>query len=115
MAEDVRKLLRSAYREFNARDIDAVLKRMAPDVTWPNGMEGGFVHGQEGVREYWTRQWQELEPHVEPLRIQQDGPDGWRIKVHQVVCDKAGNVLVDTIVFHRYTVVDGLIQKMDIQ
>jgi hypothetical protein len=30
-------------------------------------MEGGYVHGREGVREYWTRQWAIVGPHVEPL------------------------------------------------
>jgi len=26
-------------------------------VDWPNGMEGGRVHGHAEVRAYWTRQW----------------------------------------------------------
>jgi hypothetical protein len=30
-------------------------------------MEGGFVRGHDGVRSYWTRQWQVLDPTVEPL------------------------------------------------
>jgi uncharacterized protein YchJ len=29
-------LLRSAYRAFNARDIDAALELMHPEVDWPN-------------------------------------------------------------------------------
>jgi len=49
-------LLTAAYREFNARQIDAVLARMDPNVDWPNGMEGGRVHGQQEVRAYWIRQ-----------------------------------------------------------
>jgi hypothetical protein len=38
-------LLRKAYAAFNARDIDSALATMQPDVAWPNGMEGGMVHG----------------------------------------------------------------------
>jgi len=49
-------LLTGAYREFNARQIDAVLARMDPNVDWPNGMEGGRVHGHQEVRAYWIRQ-----------------------------------------------------------
>ena len=56
-ADDVRELLRRAYAAFNARDIDAVLSMMHPNVEWPNAMEGGYVYGHDGVREYWTRQW----------------------------------------------------------
>jgi hypothetical protein len=29
-------------------------------------MDGGYVHGREAVREYWTRQWTMVSPHVEP-------------------------------------------------
>jgi ketosteroid isomerase-like protein len=36
-----RELLKAAYRAFNARDIEGVLALMAPNVDWPNGMEGG--------------------------------------------------------------------------
>jgi len=50
-------LLASAYKFFNARDIDSVLKTMHNDVDWPNGMEGGRVHGHSAVRDYWLRQW----------------------------------------------------------
>ena len=63
------ELLIKAYREFNARQIDAVLARMAPNVDWPNGMEGGRVLGHDEVRAYWTRQWSVVSPHVEPLEF----------------------------------------------
>ena len=44
------ELLKKAYSAFNARDLDGALATMQPDVVWPNGMEGGVVHGHEGVR-----------------------------------------------------------------
>jgi ketosteroid isomerase-like protein len=37
---DVQQLLRRGYTAFNARDIDATLSMMHPDVKWANGMEG---------------------------------------------------------------------------
>ena len=51
------EVLRHMYASFNARDIDGVLAQLADDVTWANGMEGGYVQGHEAVGEYWTRQW----------------------------------------------------------
>jgi hypothetical protein len=48
------------YEAFNARDIDAVLLQMTEDVDWPNAWEGGRVHGHDGVRDYWIRQWSAL-------------------------------------------------------
>ena len=110
-----RELLEGAYRDFNARRLDAVLARMRPDVIWPNGMEGGFVYGQEGVREYWTRQWAVLDPHVVPVDISPDERARWIVKVHQVVHDREGKLLVDQIVCHAYEIHDSLIVRMDIE
>jgi ketosteroid isomerase-like protein len=111
---DVRQLLTRAYRDFNFRNIDAVLVVMHPDVLWANGMEGGHVHGREAVRAYWTRQFAMLDPHVEPVRIDQTGDDRFRVEVHQVVRDLSGNRILDTVVYHSYRIRDGLIERMDI-
>src|SRR5467141_1992292 len=61
MADDI-AVLRAIYNCFNARDIDGVLDALTDDVAWANGMEGGYVHGREGVREYWMRQWAIVSP-----------------------------------------------------
>ena len=47
-----REILFGAYRDFNSRNIDAILSRMHPEVEWANGMEGGHVHGKDDVRAY---------------------------------------------------------------
>ncbi|MGA2535521.1 MAG: nuclear transport factor 2 family protein [Terracidiphilus sp.] len=109
------EILVAAYREFNARHLDAVLVLMHPDVVWPNGMEGGYVHGHEGVRAYWTRQWGMIDPHVEPVKIEKDASGRSVVEVHQVVHDLSGNLLLDTIVHHAYTIHDGLIERMEIE
>ena len=110
-----RDLLLAAYQAFNARDIDTILAMMRPDVDWPNGMEGGRVNGQDNVRQYWTRQWGILDPHVEPVSIEDDEGGRSVVRVHQVVHDRAGNLVVDQFVEHVYTIRDGLIERMDIR
>lgn len=110
-----RELLIAAYRAFNARDIDTILAMMHPDVDWPNGMEGGRVNGQENVRRYWMRQWDILEPYVEPVSIEEDEARRSVVRVHQVVRDLAGNLVVDQFVEHVYTIRDGRIERMDIR
>jgi ketosteroid isomerase-like protein len=52
---DVETLLRRCYDAFNRRDLEGALALMHPDVTWPNGWEGGWLHGRDEVREYWQR------------------------------------------------------------
>ena len=46
------ELLTTAYRAFNVRDLEAALAAMHPEVEWPNTMEGGYVHGHDGVSAY---------------------------------------------------------------
>jgi ketosteroid isomerase-like protein len=101
------------YRRFNTRDMEAVLVMMSDDVEWANGMEGGYVHGRDGVRDYWTRQWAMIDPHVEPLSVT-DEPDGSLVEVHQVVCDLDGKVLADQVVFHRFEIEGDMIRRFDI-
>jgi hypothetical protein len=95
--------------------VDSILAVMHPQVEWPNGMEGGWLHGHEAVRAYWKRQWSLLDPHVEPIRIEPDGGGRMIVDVHQVVRDLAGTVLVDGIVRHVYLITDGLIRHMEIR
>ena len=90
------------YRSFNARDIDDVLSRLAPGVDWSNGMTGGREHGREAVRSYWTRQWREIDPRVEPLAIDFDGEGRAHVRVHQLVRSLDGQIADDPKVEHEF-------------
>ncbi|CAN5842852.1 nuclear transport factor 2 family protein [soil metagenome] len=109
-----RDLLIAIYQTFNRRDIDAVLWAMHPDVDWPNGMEGGRVYGHAGVRDYWTRQWNLIDPLVEPQHFSVDDQGRIVVDVHQVVRDRTGKVLVEQMIQHIYTFQDNLIRSMEI-
>jgi hypothetical protein len=108
-------LLKKLYAAFNARDLDASLAGMHADVVWPNGMDGGVVHGHDGVRQYWTRQWAMIDPHVEPVNFKVDDAGDVVTSVHQSVRDFSGKVLLDRMVEHVYTFEDGLIRRMKIR
>ncbi len=108
------ELLRAAYAAFNARDLDAAFATMAPDVAWPRAFKGGFVRGHDEVRAYWTEQWAEIDPHVEPVAFHPEGAGRILVDVHQVVRDLNGAVLGDEHVGHRFTIADGLIQAMEV-
>jgi ketosteroid isomerase-like protein len=69
---------------FNKRDIDGALALMKQDVSWPKASEGGKVDGKEEIRAYWTRQWGEFDPHVEPLAITEG--DGGTVRVRVRSC-----------------------------
>ena len=112
---NIEELITKTYAAFNARDINAVLAVMHPDVDWPNGWEGGRVLGHDEVRKYWTRQWKAINPTVTPERFVK-GEDGHiAVLVHQVVRDLEGNVISDGMVEHVYQLEDGLIKSMEIR
>jgi ketosteroid isomerase-like protein len=108
------ELLRAAYAAFNARDIDAALALMSPDVHWPKAFKGGFARGPEEVCAYWTQQWSEINPHVEPVAFHPEDAGQVLVEVHQVVRDLAGAVLADEHVGHHFTIEHGLIQAMEV-
>ena len=74
-----------------------------------------FVHGHAGIREYWTRQWKMIDPHVEPVGFKTNGNGNVIVEVHQVVHDLNANLLLDQMVKHVYTIEDGFIKRMEIE
>ncbi len=97
---DTQALIAEIYSAFNRRDVEA--------------SEGGRVTGKEEIRAYWGRQWKEFDPHVEPLEVIERGAGNVDVRVHQVVKSLGGDVLSDGEVWHAYTIVDGLIERMDL-
>lgn len=108
------ELLRAAYAAFNSRDIAAALTTMSPSVKWPKAFKGGFASGHEEVRAYWTEQWSEINPHVEPKSFHQEPGGRVLVEVHQVVRDLLGNEIFDGHVGHRFTIEDGFITAMEV-
>ena len=111
---DTKIVIEQAYSAFNQRDIDGALALMTEDVSWPKASEGGKVIGKEEIRAYWTRQWGEFDPHVEPLEITENGNGKVRVRVHQLVKSLQGDVLSDSEVLHAFTLNSGLIAAMDL-
>ena len=121
MDDDV-EVLQRIYARFNARDIDGVLSELADDVAWANGMDGGHVHGHEGVRAYWTRQWAMVSPHVEPVAFRQREDGAIVAEVLQSVRDLDGRPLQgqthglkDKTVGHVFRLRDGKVTRFDIE
>lgn len=118
---DTKTIIQQAYSAFNKRDIDGVLALMTPDVSWPRAAIGDKIIGKEAIRAYWTQQWTEVDPHVEPIAItDEDGGNAVagelkiRVRVHQLVKTLQGDVLLDHEVLHIFTMKNGLITAMDI-
>jgi ketosteroid isomerase-like protein len=115
-------VIEGLYEGFNARDIDRVLRQLTDDVAWANGMDGGHVHGHEAVREYWTRQWAMVSPHVEPVSFYRTEEGVILAEVRQTIRDLEGKPLEgqthglrDKMVGHLFRVREGKVARFDIQ
>lgn len=111
---DTKTLIAEAYSAFNRRDIDGALALMSDDVSWPKASEGGRVIGKEEIRSYWSRQWQEFDPRVEPIEIIEKESGVTDVRVRQLVKTLSGEILFDGEVWHVYTIANGLIRRMDL-
>ncbi|MEU0550780.1 nuclear transport factor 2 family protein [Micromonospora sp. NPDC005979] len=115
MDSPAQALLTNLYAAFNARDIPTLLTALKPDVSWPNGWEGGVVHGREMVGAYWRRQWEQIEPTVTPTAFSTEADGRIAVTVHQVVHDKAGAKIANHTVTHVYRFDRGLVAEMEIR
>ncbi|MBB3456650.1 ketosteroid isomerase-like protein [Rhizobium sp. BK313] len=122
MSETDVEMIKRIYHSFNARDIDDVLAVLSDDVAWANGMEGGHVHGREAVRDYWTRQWAVVSPHVEPVTFEKTEDGAVAVEVIQSVFDLNGRPLdgqthglKDKTVTHIFRMEGDKIVRFDIQ
>ncbi len=103
-----------AYASFNARDVDAALAAMYPDVDWPNALDGGRVRGHDELRRYWLRQFELFDPRVEPQTVSEAQGGRLVVDVRQIVRDRKETLITDELVQHVYVIRDGLIARMDI-
>ena len=108
------RLIRDLYASFNARDIEAVIAHCDPDVDWPNAWEGGRLHGHAAVREYWARQFAEIDGRVEPIEITETDDGRVAVTVQQTVRSLTARLLSDGRVGHVYTIRDGRIVHMEV-
>jgi hypothetical protein len=116
------ELVKRLYADFNARNIDSVLAMLTEDVIWANAMDGGYVRGHEGIREYWTRQWSMVSPHVEPVGFRKADDGSIFVEVIQTIRDLGGNLLQDQMhglkdktVGHIFWFKDGRVSRFEVR
>ncbi|MEO5778126.1 MAG: ketosteroid isomerase [Flavobacterium sp.] len=115
MTNQLKDVIKKVYTAFNERNIDKALSTMQKDVQWSKAWEGGYISGHNEIKLYWTRQWTEINPHVDPVGFNERENGSLEVKVHQNVKDLQGNLIFDGLVKHIYTFQEGLIKTMDIE
>lgn len=88
---------------------------MQANVKWSKAWKGGYIIRHDEIKEYWTRQWTEINSNVQPVGFAQRENRSLEVKVHQNVKALQGSLVFDGMVKHIYTFQDGLIKTMDIE
>jgi ketosteroid isomerase-like protein len=115
MVRDDEEVVRDAYTAFNDRDIDRALALMDPEVAWPDVVNGGFVHGRDGVRRHWREVFASSRPRIELGGITRRQDASVVAEVRQVVTDPQGRVMSDDRQVHVFRIDGGLITRMDVE
>ena len=108
------QFLQNLYDAFNKREIETIIALMRSNVKWANGLEGGFVHGRDAVREYWTNQFKNIQVQLETLKFETDEKNRNVVTVHQIVKNLQGNLLADMTVKQIFTIENDLISLYEI-
>ncbi|KMS72756.1 hypothetical protein ACM01_22285 [Streptomyces viridochromogenes] len=108
-------LLRRMYEVFSTDEREPFMERcLAPDVDWPNVLDGVRLRGREAVRAYWARQFAAGHPLVrlEGLRPDADG-EAVVATVRPGMRDASGDLWTEETVEHVYRFDrDGLVTRM---
>jgi uncharacterized protein (TIGR02246 family) len=113
--DHVVQVVRQAYAAFNDQDIERAVATMDPDVEWPDVVDGGFVHGRDGVRRHWREVFATSRPHVEIGRLTRRDDGSVAVEVRQTVAGLDGQTVSDDRLTHVLRLDDGLITRMDIE
>jgi len=103
------------YDAFDRRDIDVVLAMMSEDVDWPNAWKSDRLTGRDAVRDYWSAQWAEIDPRVEPLSVTERADGSLAVRISRVVRSSDGELLGEGEVVDVYRIRDGQIDRMDVE
>lgn len=111
-------LLRRMYEVFSTDEREPFMQRcLAPDVDWPNVLDGVRLRGREAVRAYWARQFAAGHPLVrlEGLRLDADG-EVVVATVRPGMRDASGERWAEETVEHVYRFGgEGLVTRMDVR
>jgi hypothetical protein len=106
-------LIARYYDAIERRDLEAVLATTHAGVQFHDFLDGGEVEGLAAARDFYRRMF-ELAPDLDPITIE-TLPDGRvRVEFQSSVHSSSGHLWSDTRQAAIYTLVDGLIQGVEL-
>lgn len=101
------------YDALERRDLEAVLATTHAEVRFHDFLDGGEVDGLDAARDFYRRMF-ELSPDLDPIKIETLADGRVRVEFQSSVHSSSGHLWSDTRQAAIYTLVDGLIQGVDL-
>lgn len=101
------------YDAIERRDLEAVLATTHADVRFHDFLDGGEVEGLTAARDFYRRMF-ELAPDLDPITIETLEDGRVRVEFQSAVHSSSGHLWSDTRQTAIYTLVDGLIQRVEL-
>ena len=110
---DSRAVIDALWPALTARDVDAVVALLHPDIDWQDTLNGGRRVGRDAVRAYLSEVMAMVVIVSTPISIMPSGPDRYLARVDHVVRNRDGQFWGQETVSHVVSLRDGLIVRMD--
>ena len=108
------RLIRECYAAFNAGRYDKLPVYFAPDVDWPNMLEGTTLHGPAAVVDYW-HQLRNVHHHTyEVKHFRHPSPDQVIVSLVRTIYSPTGEMISQGLIHHVLEFRNGLLSKMHV-
>lgn len=108
-----RALLLRFYKALDAKDVDAVMALLHPDVNFPDQLDGTRLQGTAAVRAYYERAFGLISAESTPTAFHPRRDGSLEVRVHHHVTSLAGGLWHDGPVDYSFQFRDGLISRLD--
>ena len=108
-----RAVVDALWPALTARDLDAVIALLHPDIDWQDNLNGGRRVGRDAVRAYLSEVMATVAIVSTPISIMPSGPDRYLARVNHVVRNRDGQLWGQEVVSHVLVLREGLIVRVD--
>lgn len=108
-----RAVVDALWPALTARDLDAVIALLHPDIDWQDNLNGGRHVGRDAVRAYLSEVMATVAIVSTPINIMPSGPDRYLARVNHVVRNRDGQLWGQEVVSHVLVLREGLIVRVD--
>ncbi|NQE64947.1 nuclear transport factor 2 family protein [Caulobacter sp. RHG1] len=105
-------VLARSYEAVNAQDLAATRAVLHPDVSWPDTLEGGRLHGRNAVVAHLAQLFALTRPNVQLIRVVAETEGELDVEVQLLVEDHKGHIWSDTRARLTYRFRDGLLSDV---